>query len=144
MNSLFKTVTESPSKEDNVLSLRAPSEGGQKIFIKDLVLDMLIGVYEKEKQDKQRAIINVELSVNPNRNWQQDDIQHVVSYEDVVDAIKALAAEGHCNLVETFAEKIIEACFKYSGVSAVKVSVEKPDIFEDVAGVGVSISRSRD
>ena len=66
-----------------------------------------------------------------------------MSYEDIVKSIKVLAADGHYNLVETFAEKIIEACFAYAAVSAVKVSVEKPDIFDDVAGVGVSISRSR-
>lgn len=147
MNSLFKTVTESPSghysKEENVVSLRAPAEGSQVVFIKDLVLDMSIGIYETEKKNKQRAIVNVELSVSPDEDWQDDDIAHVVSYEDVINSIKALVAEGHYNLVETFAEKIIEVCFKHAGVSAVKVSVEKPDIFDDVAGVGVSISRSR-
>lgn len=147
MNSLFKIVTESPSarsaKDENVVSLRTPVESTQEVFIKDLVLDMSIGIYESEKKNKQRAIINVTLSVNPNVNWQDDDIQHVVSYEDVLNSIKSLAAEGHYNLVETFAEKIIGVCFEYAAVTTVKVSVEKPDVFDDVAGVGVSFSRSR-
>ena len=81
MNSLFKTVTESSTarsaKGEKVVSLRTSVEGTQEIFIKDLVLDMSIGVYETEKQNKQRVIANVKLSVKPNDNWQEDDIGHV-------------------------------------------------------------------
>lgn len=148
MTSLFKTVTRSGSASDSendkkVVSFQSSSSAVQKIFIKELELEMSIGVFDTEKGVKQRVIVSVELTVEASSNWRADDIAAVVSYADIVEKIQILAAHKHVELVETFAEMIIEMCFMEETVSAVSVSVEKPDIIAAVKAVGISISRNR-
>lgn len=151
MNSLFKTVTDSASprqtaSQDNkqpVVSLPVNQAVEQKIIIKDLKLEMSIGVMDSEKSTKQRVIVGAELKVIPSSDWRQDDINHVVSYADIIESIKALSNDKHIDLVETFAEMIIEECFKNGNVIAATVSVEKPDIMGDGTLVGVQITRQK-
>jgi dihydroneopterin aldolase len=144
MNSLFQTVTNSKDEDTNVVPL-APSRCIEhKIIIKDLTLNMAIGILEKEKTQTQRVIVNLELDVAPQENWSTDEIDNVVSYADVIEAIQSMIADhGHINLVETFAEMIIQKCFESKMVQAVSVNVEKPDIILEAGSVGVKISRQK-
>ncbi len=117
------------------------------VFIRDLEVRARIGIYPKERRRAQRVIVNIAMSVQEGgrarRDHHGDDIAGVVSYEDAVRATETIAASGHINLVETLAERIAEACLKDARVVAVKVRVEKPDIFPQAAGVGVEIERRR-
>ena len=72
-----------------------------------------------------------------------DDIANVVSYEDIVTGIEALLGTGHINLVETAAESIAALCLKDRRVVKARVRVEKLDVFDNTASVGVEIERSR-
>lgn len=146
MNTLFKTVTSSlPARENdqNIVSFDHDSATTQTLFIQDLELEMSIGVLENEKQAKQKVFVSAELVVEPNQDWRADDIKNVVSYADIVEQIKEIAAEGHINLVETFAEKIIERCFDNSQIQEISITVEKPDVIKEVKTVGVNITKSR-
>ena len=140
MNSLFQTVTASET-DDNVVALPSGQSAVQKVLIKDLELQMSIGVYDSEKQAKQRVLVNAEIAVKPNPNWQDDNIDDVVSYADIIESIHEISQQGHIHLVETFAEKIIESCFSHGSVLGVSVSVKKPDILAQAGSVGVSISK---
>ena len=121
--------------------------GLRKVFIRDLEVRARIGIYPKERRRAQRVIVNIVMSVKEGGRARGgdhgDDIAGVVSYEDAVRATEAIAASGHINLVETLAERIAEASLKDARVVAVKVRVEKPDIFPQAAGVGVEIERRR-
>jgi dihydroneopterin aldolase len=103
----------------------------------------LIGIYEHEKRDPQRIIVNIDLSVKEGDGPKDDDISHVVSYEIVVKKVEAIIAEGHTNLVETLCEKIAAACLRDKRVMAARVRVEKPDIIPNARSVGVEIERQR-
>lgn len=142
MNSLFQTVT-TCDLDDNVIALPTTQCLSQSIFVKDLALNMFIGVFDDEKKKPQRVIVNVELVVCPTLDWQADNIQNVVSYADIVDRIEKLSTQYHIELVETFAEKIIEDCFSYPEVMEVKATIEKPDVLSQVEAVGASIHRKR-
>lgn len=111
------------------------------VFVRDLEVKALIGIYDREKLAPQRLIINIDLSVKEGSG--DDDISHVVSYEVVVKKVEAIIAEGHINLVETLCEKIAEACLKDARVVAARVRVEKPDIIANARSVGVEIERVR-
>ncbi len=78
------------------------------VRVRDLVLPVSIGIYEHEKQAPQRVCINVELKVREGDGPIGDDIANVLSYEDIVNGIKAIVADGHINLVETLAERIAD------------------------------------
>ena len=143
MNSLFKTVTTNHEDDQQIVPFDRESITTQVIFIRDLALEMSIGVLDAEKKNKQRVLVNAELRVSPNKNWRQDNIQDVVSYTDIAEKIKMIAEAGHINLVETFAEKIIEECFQNLQVEEISVTIEKPDVMPDAGVVGVTITRSR-
>ena len=113
------------------------------VFVRDLDLMALIGIYEREKINPQRIIVNVDLSVQESDGPMSDEIDHVVSYEIVVKKIEAIVAAGHVNLVETLAEKFAESCLKDKRVLAARVRIEKPDIIPNARSVGVEIERGR-
>ena len=111
------------------------------VFVRDLEVMALIGIYDQEKVKPQRIVVNIDLSVKEGAG--DDDISHVVSYEIVVKKVEAIIAEGHVNLVETLCEKIAASCLTDKRVVAARVRVEKPDIITNARSVGVEIERSR-
>lgn len=119
------------------------ASGLRHVFVRDLELMALIGIYEHEKTDPQRVIVNIDLSVREGEGPKDDDIGHVVSYEIVVKKVEAIVAEGHINLIETLCEKIAAACLRDKRVMAARVRVEKPDIIKNARSVGVEIERAR-
>jgi 7,8-dihydroneopterin aldolase/epimerase/oxygenase len=113
------------------------------VFVKDLELEALLGIYPEEKTKPQRIIVNIDLSVNEGEDPVSDDIKNVVSYEIVVKKVERIVAKGHVNLVETLAELIAAACLTDKRVMAARVRIEKPDVIKNARSVGVEIERAR-
>ena len=117
-----------------------------ELRIRDLRLDVAIGVLPEEHGRKQPVIFNLWLraAAPAPARLGSDDIADYVSYADVVDGIKDLVGTaGHIKLVETLAEKVAALALDDPRVLRVRVSVEKPDIIAEAAAVGVTIERSR-
>ena len=114
---------------------------GYRMFLRDLEMIASVGVHPHEKIRPQRIRVSIELEVKPRAQSAPDTLESVLSYEDVVDAIRAIVAEGHVHLIETLAERIAESCLSHQEVDWVQVRIEKPDIFPDIATVGIEIER---
>jgi len=119
-----------------------PARATRQVFVRDLVVECLIGVYRYERDGAQRVRINLDLSVFESPAPLDDKLSNVLSYEDLIIKVRALAGAGHVNLVETLAERIAAMCLAEENVSVAKVRVEKLDVFADASSVGVEISRS--
>jgi dihydroneopterin aldolase len=115
----------------------------QHVFIRDLTLPALIGIYIHEKENPQPIRINLDLAVKENMTANKDRLADVVSYEEIADGVRKLIASGHVNLVETLAQQIADMCFSHKRVQTVRVRVEKLAVFEDAASAGVEIERYR-
>lgn len=115
--------------------------GIRRVFVRDLELSCLIGVHSHERLCRQRVRINLDLAVEEGSGPVDDELTNVVSYEDILDRVRAIADAGHINLVETLAEKIAATCLEDGRVRSTRVRVEKLDVFEDAASVGVEIER---
>lgn len=113
------------------------------VFVRDLVLPCLIGVHRHEQDGRQRVRINLDLEVIESDGPIQDRLANVMCYEALVADVRALVGAGHVNLVETLAERIAAVCLGNADVRAVKVRVEKLDVFADAGSVGVEIERYR-
>ncbi len=113
------------------------------VFVRDLELSCLIGVYQHEKEARQRVRINLDLAVREGEpdGRLHDDLANVVCYEALSNGVRDLVGQGHINLVETLAEEIAAMCLTDSRVRSARVRVEKLDVFEDTASVGVEIER---
>ena len=148
MNTLFQTITnrsERDSDDDKIVTISSPVviQKTSRIIVKDLELEMFVGVFDDEKERPQKVMVNLVIDVVPNENWQNDDVNDVVSYADIIERVRLLATKSHIHLVETFAEQIGEMCFAFPDVTGAKITVEKPDIIADTASVGVELYISR-
>ena len=114
------------------------------VFVRDLELEANIGVYKREKGKFQPVRINVDLTVEETDGEVGDKLENVVDYGAVVDAIKAILAQGHLNLVETLAEKIAAHCLSDKRVKVARVRIEKLNVIAEAASVGVEIEREAD
>ena len=112
------------------------------VFIRDLVLDCLVGVHKHERDRAQRVRINLDLAVFEGASG-TDKLKDVVCYEDVATGIRRLVASNHVNLVETLAENIAELCLGDARVQTARVRVEKLDVFDDATSAGVESERFR-
>lgn len=145
MNTLFKTVTTRSSQssdEKSIVSFNEFIESDHQILIEELTLEMSIGILEHEKKNKQRVIIDIEISLNEKASY-GDDISQTVSYAKVIEKIKKLSESKHFNLVETLAEDIASECMNYAMVTKTKVTVKKPDIISETKSVGFSMTRQK-
>jgi len=121
---------------------RSPCEDTHRIFIKDMVIDMAIGVFDNEKGRTQRVRANVIADLNHWPDETKDNIDDTLSYARIVELIQRIAAQGHIHLVETFASRIADACLREKNVKSLTVRVEKLDIY-DFAVPGAEIFRTR-
>ena len=113
----------------------------RRMFVCDLALDCLIGVHRYERDGRQRIRINLSLDVLETGPVERDRLADVVNYDTLVSRIRALAQNGHVNLVETFAERVAAICLDDRRVRRAVVRVEKLDVFDDAQSVGVEIER---
>jgi dihydroneopterin aldolase len=133
-------VSETPKITHHVASGSARL---RHVFVKDLALKALLGIYPEEKTKPQRIIVNIDLSVKEGDDPVSDNIKNVVSYEIVVKKVERIVAQGHVNLIETLAELIAIACLEDKRVMAARVRIEKPDVIRNARSVGVEIERVR-
>ena len=112
-----------------------------KVFVRGLEVDAQIGVYKHEKGRLQRLVLDVELDVAVT-DW--GALSETVNYEVIAEKARAVAAEGHRGLVETFAHHLAEACFEEPKVTRARIRVEKPSaLAPDARAAGVEITAVR-
>ncbi|HOO50079.1 MAG TPA: dihydroneopterin aldolase [Alphaproteobacteria bacterium] len=110
------------------------------ITVHHMRLPARIGVYDHEKTGFQDIIVDVEALLS---DWEvkSDNIEDTVSYDFIVSEIRRLS-QIHHDLVETYAESIARICLSDKRLIRVKISLQKPDIFDDCV-VGTTIIRYR-
>ena len=119
---------------------RSPVAVLSRVFVRGLRLDIEIGVYRHEHGRVQPVIIDVEIDIPPSPVHRLAD---TVNYEAVVERARAIAAEGHIMLVETYAEQLAQSLFADERVLRARVRVEKPEALPAAAGAGVELVLER-
>ncbi|WP_409411714.1 dihydroneopterin aldolase [Brevundimonas sp.] len=110
------------------------------VFVRGLEVEAGIGVYDHEQGRLQRLVIDVTLALEPRPIEKLGD---TINYETVAEAARAIAAEGHVGLVETFAERLARACLEDGRVRRATVRIEKPGALNAVAAPGCEIVLAR-
>ena len=108
-----------------------------KVFVTGLKVQAEIGVYRHEIGRVQPLVVDVELDV-PTAGSHR--LSETLNYETILDAARGIAAQGHIELVETFAERLARACRADPRVTRARVRVEKPlALAPDAVGAGVEV-----
>ena len=103
----------------------------RKIFINNLILIASIGVYEKEKKNKQKIIVNLEILLTNNTDPQNDNLQETQDYSQFRKCVTDIVQNKHFDLLEILTKKIYVAISKNEFVLGVRVNISKPDIFDN-------------
>mgnify|MGYP003970911773 FL=1 len=125
------------------LKLRERFKYKRKVIIKNLILNMFIGIHNFEKKKKQRVRFNIEVVTNPHIKPNNKDLSTILNYEDLINKIKLLVKKQHHDLIEDLAENIFKIIFQNKLVKKTNIKIEKLDIIKNSESVGVEFSKSK-
>jgi len=114
-----------------------------KIYIRDLALRCIIGIYPEERTNKQDVVINVTMETDLRKAGQSDDLNDTVDYKAVKLEILSLVENSEFKLIESLAERIAEICLNADGVQGATVTIDKPGALRFCKSVAVEITRSK-
>ena len=103
----------------------------RKILINNLVIQASVGVYEHEKLNKQKVIVNVELLLSNDSEPKQDNLKSTQDYSEFRKCLIDIIQSQHFQLLEILVEKIHSTLMVNSYVIGAKVNISKPNIFND-------------
>jgi dihydroneopterin aldolase len=115
----------------------------RKILIKDLVLNMLVGIHNFEKKKKQRVRFNLIINIDQNLIPNDKDLKSIVNYEQIIKIITKITSRKHYLLLETLAEKIFFKLFENPGIKKILLRIEKLDIIKNATSVGIELEKTR-
>ncbi|MBM7073359.1 dihydroneopterin aldolase [Shewanella sp. 202IG2-18] len=114
-----------------------------KVFINQLQVDTVIGIYDWEKEIQQSLFLDLEMDWDISRAAKSDDYQYALCYETVSNRLIELVSEKPIELIETVAELVACCLLDEFHVSKVMVTVNKPGAVKQAANVGVKIIRTK-
>ena len=113
------------------------------IYLTDLKIDTVIGIFEWERRVKQTVSIDLEMSTDVARAARTDSIVDALDYKAVSKAVIEFVESSSFQLVETLAERVTELIIRQFGVAQVRLRVNKRGAIRGARDVGVVIERTR-
>jgi FolB domain-containing protein len=114
-----------------------------KVFIKDLRVQGILGIHDWERVTPREIIINVTVYTDTRRAARTDDIADCVDYSALAKKIRTHAESAARMTVEALANDLAELCLREPKVRKAVVRVEKPGAVAEAASVGVEVERAR-
>lgn len=115
-----------------------------RIFLRGLAVDCVIGFIEWERRIRQTVVIDLELPVDCRAAAVRDRVEDTLDYMKVAKRVIAFVEASEFQLVETLAERIARLILDEFALEWVRVSVNKPGAIRGSRDVGIAIERTRD
>ena len=112
-----------------------------KIFLSQLSVECIVGIWDWERRVKQTVIIDVELAADIRKAAATDHIDDTIDYKRVAKRLLSFVGESQYQLVETLTEAIARVIVTEFGVSWVKVRLNKRGAIRGARDVGIEIER---
>jgi len=114
-----------------------------KVFIRDLSLRCIIGVFPEERREKQDILINVEMHTDLRKAGRSDKLEDTVDYKAVKKAILKLVDGSRFELIESLAERMADIALDDERVKQVVITIDKPGALRFAKASAVEITRTR-
>ncbi len=111
------------------------------IYIRDLKVNCIIGLWEWERRTQQTLHINIEMATDITAAAASDDIKDTLDYKAVSKRIVSYVADTEFQLVETLAENIASLLLDEFKVPWCRLQLNKKGALRDARDVGVIIER---
>ena len=119
------------------------TRAADKIFLRGLEVECIIGFIDWERRVKQRIQIDLELPVDCTRAAQSDDVVDTLDYKSVAKRVIAFVEASEFMLVETMAHRMAMLILEEFGIEWVRIWINKPGAIRGSRDVGVAIERNR-
>jgi 7,8-dihydroneopterin aldolase/epimerase/oxygenase len=113
------------------------------VFIEDLRIDAVIGIYDWERRVRQTLSLDIEMAFDNTVPAASDDIEDTLNYKDVSKRLIVFVGESSFGLVETLAERCATIIREEFGVAWVRLKLSKPGAVRGAKAVGVCIERGK-
>jgi len=113
------------------------------IYLKDLRIDTVIGIYDWERRTRQTIILDIELAADISKAARSDAIEDTLNYKAVAKRLISFVESSEFQLVETLAERIAEILLNEFNIPWLRLSVNKQGAVRGVRDVGVIIERGK-
>lgn len=111
------------------------------IFLNDLQVQTVIGIYDWERKVKQTISIDLEMAADIRQAAQSDSIEDTINYKAVAKRLIGFIEQSEYQLVETLAEKVADIVIHEFNIPWVKVRLCKPGAVRGSKNVGILIER---
>lgn len=112
-----------------------------RVFIEQLAVDTVIGVYDWERTITQRLLLDLSMAWDVRKAAAGDDLQYTLDYAAVSEHVLTFAGKHQFELVETFAERLAEELMQAFAIPWLRLKITKPGAVPQAKGVGVEIER---
>ena len=112
-----------------------------KIFLDELKIDTIIGIWDWERKIRQTVVVDLEMSADIAKAAATDEVVDTLNYKAVAKRLQAFVGDSSFQLVETLAENIARIIRDEFDVAWVRVKVHKPGAIRGSKDVGVEIER---
>ena len=114
-----------------------------RIFIKDLRVEAVIGILDHERVEPQPLVIDLQLAADIRTPAASRDIADALDYAALSEAVRAFVADTDELLIETLAERICAFVRQEFDVPWVRLVLHKPEALDGATDVGIIIERGR-
>ncbi|AKS40668.1 dihydroneopterin aldolase [Wenzhouxiangella marina] len=113
------------------------------VFISDLDIDTVIGIYDWEREIRQTVRLNIEMNADIARAAATDHIDDTLDYKAVAKRLIGFVEKSEFGLVETLAERCAEIILSEFPVQWLRLKLDKPGAVRGSRSVGVIIERGQ-
>jgi 7,8-dihydroneopterin aldolase/epimerase/oxygenase len=116
-----------------------------RVVLRDVEVEAHVGLHpwERHPERPSRLLVTVEMFAHLPRTHAAAGATPLIDYDRIRNGLRGWSSRPHTPLLETLAEEVVALSFADAAVEACRVSVVKPDIFNEAAGAGVEIYRVR-
>jgi dihydroneopterin aldolase len=116
---------------------------GDRVFIKDLRVETVIGIFDWEREIKQAVSLDVEMAFDIRAAAKSDDIEDTLDYKAVAKRLIQVVQASEFQLVESLAERCAALILGEFPVDWLRLKLSKPGAVRGSSAVGVIIERGR-
>ena len=131
----FKIVELKPRKDKSSIK--------RTVFIKDFIIEEIIGIHKHEKIEKQKIKFNIILDIDQSTIPDEKNIKSIIDYEKVTNKLEKLAKSKKYNFLESLAEDSFKEIFMDKRINSATVKIEKPEAIKNAESVGVEVFKTR-
>ncbi|HHM05728.1 MAG TPA: dihydroneopterin aldolase [Gammaproteobacteria bacterium] len=113
------------------------------IYLHDLRIDTVIGVFDWERRIKQTVILDLEMATDIRKAAATDQLDDTLNYKAVAKRLIQFVEESEFQLVETLAERVADIVLSEFDVPWLRLRLNKQGAVRGARDVGVIIERGQ-